>query len=84
MNGPIFYEYLKQIVSNINKENDFNLNETINNCLSIIRKEVLDKPVEFYSDKMNEKISNGHGPKFSRGFTRKSYSESFQYASLSM
>ncbi len=95
MNGPIFCEYLKQIVSNINKENVIYLNETINNCLSIIRKEALDKTVEFYSDKMNEKMSNGqfhkiksferlHKKIFERsvdflGKKIKSYSESFQY-----
>lgn len=95
MNGPIFCEYLKQIVSNINKENVIYLNETINNCLSIIRKEALDKTIEFYSDKMNEKMSNGQFHRI-KSFDRlhkkifeqsvdflgkkiKSYSESFQY-----
>ena len=53
MNGPLFCEYLKQIVSSINKENVIFLNETINTCLKTISKEAVFEAIKFYSAEMN-------------------------------
>ena len=58
MNGPLFCEYLKQIVENINKESIIYLNETINYCLQTCGKEILTEMTNIYSEEMSKLMTN--------------------------
>jgi hypothetical protein len=58
MTGPVFCEFLKKIVSSINKENVIYLNETINVCLKTIGKEVVEEAIKFYASEMSELMAD--------------------------
>jgi hypothetical protein len=56
MNGPLFCEYLKQIVIAINEENVIYLNDTIDICVKVHANEILTEMTKLYDDKMNSLI----------------------------
>ena len=59
MNGPIFVEYMKSIVENINKNEQIYLMDTLNSSLKLIASESFEKANAEYKQEMNEYTSNG-------------------------
>jgi len=59
MNGPIMAEYMKQIIENINKNEQIYLMDTLNSSLKLISSEAFEKAKSEYEIKMNKFLSNG-------------------------
>jgi hypothetical protein len=73
MNGFMFCEYLKQIVTNINEENVIYLNETMSTCLRTYAQECLKETLERYRGKMSELFLHGNFLKAKKEFDDKEY-----------
>ena len=59
MNGPVLAEYMKQIVENINKNEQIYLMDTLNSSLKMIASEAFEKAKSGYEIDMNKFLSNG-------------------------